>query len=90
MKAAFKSNEVVTSAATLSVKSRGVEPDPETWVPVRHSLWGKRVVQIKQCFLVFNRPNRSGAGAKRFICLELEPEICVLVPLHWSQGIKKS
>ena len=29
-----------------------------------HSLWGKRVFQIIQRFLVFIGPNRSGAGAK--------------------------
>jgi len=67
-----------------------MEPDPEIWVTLRHSLWGKRVVQIKRWFLVFNGPNRSGAGAKRFLCLKLEPEICVLAPHPWSKGIQKS
>jgi len=55
-------------------------------------MFGKRVVQIMQWFLVFNGPNRSGArtkkylevgaGAKKFKCLELEqePEIRVPVP----------
>jgi len=32
----------------------------------RHILWSKRVVPLLQWFLVFNGPNRSGAGAKKF------------------------
>jgi len=32
----------------------------------RHSLLGKRVLRIIQWFLVFNGPNRPGAGAKNF------------------------
>jgi len=39
----------------------------------RHSLWSKQLVQITQCLLVFIGPNRSGAGAKNFGYLELEP-----------------
>ena len=43
----------------------------------RQNLWGKRVVQIMQWILVFNGPNRSGAGAKKFRYLEPELEIWV-------------
>jgi len=38
-------------------------------------LLGKQVVQIIELCLVFNGPNHSGAGAKKFRYLELEPEI---------------
>jgi len=47
-----------------------VEPEPEIRVPVPQTyLWGKRLVQIIQWFLVFNGPNRSGAdsGAKEML-----------------------
>jgi len=57
-------------------KIQMVEPLPKIWVPFnKHSLLGKRVVQIKQLFLVFNGLNRTGAGAKNFWRLEPEPEI---------------
>jgi len=48
----------------------------------RHTLWSKPIVQIIQCFLVFNRPNHSGVGAKNFRCLVLvsDPEIWVPAP----------
>jgi len=36
----------------------------------RNSLWGKRVAQIMQCFILFFGPNWSGAGAKSFKILE--------------------
>jgi len=40
----------------------------------RNSLWGKRVVQIMQCFIQFFGSNCSGAGAKSFKILEPEPK----------------
>jgi len=41
-----------------------LEPEPEIWVAFQQTqLWGKRVVQIMQCFFCFNGPNRSEAGA---------------------------
>jgi len=72
----------------------GLEPEPknfEWWsrslkfgFPFNgHGLWSEPIVQIIQWFLVFNGPNRSGAGAKNFRCLELEPKIWVPAPQPW-------
>jgi len=44
----------------------------------REILLGKRVVHIKQWFLVLHGPNRSGVGAKNFQRLEPETEIFIL------------
>jgi len=61
----------------------------------RDSLWGKRVIQIIQCFflifwtkLFWSRSQKLldvGAGTKKFRCPELdpEPEICVPAPQPW-------
>jgi len=50
----------------------------------RHSLWGKRVVQIIQYFLGINGPNCFGAGAKNVQMLEPEPKNL----LAWSWSLK--
>jgi len=43
-----------------------------------------------QLFFIFNEPNRSGAGAKKFGCLQLEPEpeIWVSAPQSWFQLLR--
>jgi len=56
-----------------------VEPEPEISSHSTDIVCGvKRVIQTIQRFLVFIRPNRSGAGAgakKLFFKPELEPEM---------------
>ena len=69
-----------------------LDPEPELFLMVEqelkfgfrfhgNNLWGKRVAQIMQCFILFLEPNWSGAGAKKFWCSKLEPEIWVLAPM---------
>jgi len=58
----------MTGAGAISFKI--VKPEPEIWVLLLSpGLWGKRVGGIKQCFLIFNGPNHSGAGSKTFYML---------------------
>jgi len=58
-----------------------LEPEPEIWAPVQQSLWSKPSVQIIQWFLVFNGPNRSGAGAKDLDARSQSPKFDFR--LHW-------
>jgi len=50
----------------------------------RNSLWGKGVVQIMQCFILFFGPNWCGAGAKSSNVLELESKIFDARSCSWS------
>ena len=60
----------MTGAGAISFKIVKLEPEPEIWVLfLSPSLWGKRVVEKKQWFLIFNGPNHSGAGFKTFYML---------------------
>jgi len=60
-----------------------VEPEREIWIPVQQK-WFVKQASFTNNTMVFSfyRPNLSGdgTGAKKFRCLELEPEPEIYVP----------
>jgi len=77
-----------------------VEPEPEIWVLVPHYYFVEQASCTNNTMVFsFQWTNSfwtqswsqnllnvaAGVGAKKFRCLELEPEIGVLAPQPWSQ-----